>query len=335
MNERRMPAASRPWAARCSSPAPVAAQLDVRDAQRQQAMRAVGERRGDLGGRRARQVGLDEHHVAAVTHERAQPAGVEGPHGGQVGDGRVEVARRRQRLVERRPDRHDDRGVERPAPQHGQAVGVHRRRVGLLGHPDVHAVVSGECPRERGLELVGMAGDVDGPARQRRQQRDVARRLVRAARLGAVVGGAGADEDGPDVLVAQVELDLLVGALDDERRVGVHDGSQSLEGEAGGHADHELLADADVEHALVARQLGDADLGEDDRRARIVVERARRELVEALSHRGHRSTSATTACGRSPVAVSARSSASWSRPSTRAALQPSSSKRAAMPPGQW
>ena len=90
---------------------------------------------------------------------------------------------------------------------------------------------------------------------------------------------------GADVLVAQVELDLLVGALDDEGRVGVHDRSQALEGEAGGDADHQLLADADVEHALVARQLGGADLGEDDRGARIVVERARRELVEALAHR--------------------------------------------------
>jgi hypothetical protein len=55
------------------------------------------------------------------------------------------------------------------------------------------------------------------------------------------------------------------------------------------------------------------------------------ELVEALAHGGHRATSATTTCGLSPVVLSARSSAWWSRPSTRAVLQPSSSKRAAIP----
>ena len=49
---------------------------------------------------------------------------------------------------------------------------------------------------------------------------------------GAVVGRAGADEHGADVLVAEVELDLLVGALDEERRVGVHDGPQALERQA-------------------------------------------------------------------------------------------------------
>ena len=124
----------------------VAAQLDVGDAQRQQAVRAVGKRRGDLGGRRAGEVGLDEHHVAAP-HERAQAVGVERPDGRQVGDRRVEIARRRQRLVERRPDRHDDRRRVRAAPQHLQPVGVHRRVVGLLGHPDVDAVVAVEVPR--------------------------------------------------------------------------------------------------------------------------------------------------------------------------------------------
>ena len=76
--------------------------------------------------------------------------------------------------------------------------------------------------------------------------------------------------------MAQVELDLLVGPLDEERRVGVHDGPQALEGEAGGDADHQLLADPDVEHALVARQLAGADLGQHDGDAGILLQRSRR-----------------------------------------------------------
>ena len=51
--------------------------------------------------------------------------------------------------------------------------------------------------------------------------------------------------------------------------------------------------------------------------------------------RPHPRTSATTACGRpAPPARKARSSASWSRPSTRSAVQPSSRNLASIPPGQ-
>ena len=58
-----------------------------------------------------------------------------------------------------------------------------------------------------------------------------------------------------DVLVAEVELDLLVGPLDEERRVGVHDRAQAGQREPARDADHQLLADADVDHAIgVARR---------------------------------------------------------------------------------
>ena len=80
-----------------------------------------------------------------------------------------------------------------------------------------------------------------------------------------------------DVLMAEVELDLLVGTLDEEGRVGVRDGAHPLEREARGDADHRLLADADVEEPLVARELGGADLGEHDR------ERGRRRSARAAS----------------------------------------------------
>ena len=78
-------------------------------------------------------------------------------------------------------------------------------------------------------------------------------------------------------------------------------------------------------------QLGGADLGEDDRGARIVVERARRRARRSACASWsslHLRDDHVRPRRRSPL--SARSSASWSRPSTRAALQPSSSKRAAI-----
>ncbi len=74
-----------------------------------------------------------------------------------------------------------------------------------------------------------------------------------------------------DVLVAEVELDLLERALDQERRVAVDDRAQALLCQAGGDADHQLLADADVDDALgmplarAGRREGvDADVGQHD-----------------------------------------------------------------------
>ena len=136
------------------------------------------------------------------------------------------------------------------------------------------------------------------------------------------------------ILMPEVELELLVRPLDEERRIRVRDRPVPLEREPGGDADHQLLADADVEHARMRRHLGDADVGEDHGDARVVLQRLRREPVEAGAHR-HRGTSATTRWGRScKPAPNASSSASWSWPSTTAALQRSSAKRCAIPPGQ-
>ena len=87
----------------------------------------------------------------------------------------------------------------------------------------------------------------------------------------------------------------------------------TLEGEAGGNADHQLLADADVEVARVVAEGVGADLRGDDGDPLVLVERLAGELVEALAHRRHfASTSATTTRGRVPAGsgVSAASSCS-------------------------
>ena len=79
--------------------------------------------------------------------------------------------------------------------------------------------------------------------------------------------------------------------------------------------------------------LRDADLGEDHGDAGSFAERVDGELVEALRivmpHVRH------DAAGRPARSTESASIASWSRPSTRTASQPSSAKRCSIPPGQW
>src|SRR6185312_7938439 len=168
----------------------------------------------------------------------------------------------------------------------------------------------GRAPYET-LELVRMAGHVDRPAGQRAQESDVFRRLMGSTGPRPVVGGAGADQHGAHALMHEVELDLLEGTLDEEGRIRVHERPQAFQRKPGCDADHQLLADPDVEDPRVRPELAHADLGEDDGDARIVVEELGGDLVEALAHSDHDRTSATTACGRSPSTdTNAASSAS-------------------------
>src|SRR5690348_8400037 len=142
-----------------------------------------------------------------------------------------------------------------------------------------------------------MPGNVDRPPRQRGEERDVLRRLVRPALAGAVVGGAVRDQYRADVLVPEIDLQLLERTLDEKRRVRVHDRPVALERETGRDADHQLLADADVEDSRMPWQLRDADVGEDDRDPLVARDCLARSLVEPGAH-GHRRISTTTQPGR-------------------------------------
>src|SRR5205807_8807495 len=62
------------------------------------------------------------------------------------------------------------------------------------------------------------------------------------------------------------------------------DRAVALEREPGGNADHQLLADPDVEDVRVLREGGCADRGENDCDALVAVECFSRELVEARAH---------------------------------------------------
>src|SRR4051794_1427851 len=307
---------------------PIPAQLRILDPECEQAMRPVADRLRHLGRRRPREVRLDEddlrHAVERLVWERT--------HGAQVGDADVEAGRRLEHRGKRRPDGDDER---RAVSKDDETVAVDGRMVHLERRADVDAFGAGHGGAQRALELVRMAGHLDPPAGERRKQRDVLRRLVRPTRGRRVVRRAVRDEDRADVVVPEVELDLLPRPLDDKGRVRVHDRPLALEREARREADHQLLADADVDDARMPRQLARADVGEHDPDAIVRVERLGRHVVEPLPHRRHRVTSATTQTGPATwLRDMASKRASWSRPSTVTASQPSSSKRPAMFPPQ-
>src|ERR1700750_1398006 len=180
------------------------------------------------------------------------------------------------------------------------------------------------------------------------QESHVLRRLVCPAGPGPVVGRPDADQDGVRVLMPEVELDLLVGPFDQERRVGVHDRPHPGQRQPAAHADHQLFPDAHVEHPvrMPRRRLAEhihGDLRQHHRGQRILVQQRRSRLREHTAHirHGHYSspsTVATTSCGPADVAPAAvtrnaDASASWSRPETRTVDQPPTAKCASIPPG--
>src|SRR5690606_32193802 len=166
-------------------------------------------------------------------------------------------------------------------------------------------------------------------------------RVVGVPAARPVVRGTDADEDRTQVLMAEIELDLLERALDEERPVRVHERAQPGQRHAGGGADHGLLADAHVYDPvrMPASEAGEpvhGDVGKHNRRAWLEVHELGDGLYELLAHPySLGSTVATTAVGRpGRWALRARVSLSWSRPSTVVTAQPSAENRCARPPGQ-
>src|SRR5690349_8277529 len=183
-------------------------------------------------------------------------------------------------------------------------------------------------------------------------QRHVLRRLVRPSGRRRIVRPPDAHQHSASPLVPEVQLDLLIRPFDEERRVGVHDRPHPRQGEAAGHADHQLFPDAHVEHPVrvPGHVLGEhvgGDLRQHHRGQRILRQQRRSRLRENGTHVGHHpssllSTSATTSCGPpeaepepapADVTRNAAASASWSRPDTRVTGQPAAAKCASIPPG--
>ena len=270
---------------------------------------------------------------------RRERGGGERADGGQVDDGHVEVSGRGEHRVERRPDR------EHSVPR----LPRRRRRWSRRS-----SAVAGVRPR-----------------RQRARRRDRRRTSARAAAASTSSGWPGTwivqpgsvasratspgawcvrplrhasydapmlTEDGADVLVAEVELDLLERALDEERRVGVHDRPHPLEREAGGDPDQQLLADPHVDRPgrVPAGGVARSDRRR-CRRARTPTARRRRAL--AVTPRTARACLGCSRCESSIHAAttsvrptgSLRRSASLERvvvaPVHRSRRQPSTAKR--------
>ena len=159
-----------------------------------------------------------------------------------------------------------------------------RLGVRLSAQAHVGAAVAGELAAQELLDLVrrGPGTWIANPGTVASSATSPGAWCVRPSARG-VVGRADADQHRADVLVAEVELDLLERALDEERRVAVDDRAHALLRQAGGDADHQLLADADVDHALGVPVPGagllegvDADVGQHERQPRVVVERLAR-----------------------------------------------------------
>ena len=134
-----------------------------------------------------------------------------------------------------------------------------------------------------------------------------------------VVRRADAHHDRADVDVSEIELQHLERPLHGERRKGVDDRAKAGESKPARNSDHQLLADANVYHAVGMRALGipepsDADVREDHGDPLVALDKVSGGRVEALAHRGAHpfdSTTATIARGRPRCsALNARSSRS-------------------------
>ena len=318
----------------------VAADLVVGDAESEQAVGAVRERRRDLGGRGAGEIRLDEDDVRPAAGPRAEPGGVEraGPSRrtptvasrsatAAATPGRASARRRRTSGAAARAAAHDD--AARPPPTGD--------RVHLLREPHVDVAVARRgAPRRSRSTSSGWPGTWIVQPGSAREQRHVGRGLVRPARAGAVVRRARADEHRADALVDEIQLDLLERPLDEKRRVRVDDRTQPS---SASPAATPIISCSRMP-TLNRRGCGRSSPAPISARTTATRGSSSSELrghvVEALPHRRH---------GRDlrdddvrPVAPAGprtpASSASWSRPSTRTALQPSSSNRRSIPPGQ-
>ena len=75
-------------------------------------------------------------------------------------------------------------------PEHRGAAGIDPGVVRLLCEAEIRAAVAAECLPEEPVRFVHVSGHVDRPAGERRDERDILGRLVRAALVGRVVRGA-------------------------------------------------------------------------------------------------------------------------------------------------
>ena len=150
----------------------------------------------------------------------------------------VQVSGRLQRAREHRAERHHRGSVA--ATDHLEPAGCHV--VGFVVRRQARAHVGGLAVRHhRPKQLVHLTSVTRHQhlhARDREHQRRVRRRMMGRAFAGVVVGAARAHEGPAEALIAEVEFQLLVGALGHERRQRMRDRMEPLHGEPGRDAHH-------------------------------------------------------------------------------------------------
>jgi len=125
-------------------------------------------------------------------------------------------------------------------------VGSERDAVRFLGEAEIVNQTVRISLLEQLVELDRAAGQDDDAALQMRDEGNVAVTMVATAELRVVECAANGNEVQAQQLVAEIQLDLLVGALGDERGDGMYDGDEAGLVEAGGHVDDGRFADANV-----------------------------------------------------------------------------------------
>ena len=141
------------------------------------------------------------------------------------------------------------------------------------------------------IHLRGVTGHQHPQPGNRGQRLHITGGVVGGA-LGAVVEGSTcADQDRAQLLVSQVVLDLLQRPLGHEGCDRVGDREKPFKCEAGGHPDHRLLHDPDVDRAgriTLERspEVLEADLGQRDRDPRVLLEQLRHRRPGLSAHAG-------------------------------------------------
>ncbi len=153
-------------------------------------------------------------------------------------------------------------------------AGSERDAVRFLGEAEIVNQTVSISLLEQLVELDRAAGQDDDAALQMRDEGNVSVTMMAAAELRVVECAADGDEVQAQQLVAEIQLDLLVGALSDERGDGMHDRDKAGLVEASGHVDDGRFADADVIVATgaslgVGLENAVADVADQDDEARI------------------------------------------------------------------
>jgi hypothetical protein len=110
----------------------------------QQPMRHVAQRVGHVVGRRAAEIGLDEHHTRVSADGGPQLTSVQRPYRRGIQHPDVQVASRHEHRVEHRSDRDDCAATATPDRDRPPGAAYMRRGIGPLRQADIDPALPGD-----------------------------------------------------------------------------------------------------------------------------------------------------------------------------------------------